>query len=226
MSSQFFYYLSIASNFFPIVTFFSLKKEGDIILFKKILILFFILISIIDLFSYLWIFLFHWGNNMPFMHLIGLIEGIFISLIYYNYVSTVILRKMIYFIGILVNLFAVFVGILIEGIYNYPSIAQAPIGIMVILWSLLGFYELMNKNQGMEIYKEEMFWINSAFLIYFAGTFFLFLLSNYLIQTDSKAANSFWMINLFLNILVNIFYCIGIKKGNNVKNLNVDPIKK
>jgi len=103
--------------------------------------------------------------------------------------------------------------------------AQAPIGIMVIVWSLLGFYELMNKNQGIEIYKEEMFWINSAFIIYFAGTFFLFLLNDYLLKNDSKAANSFWIINLFLNILVNIIYCIGIKTGSNGKNLIVNSIK-
>ena len=187
---------------------------------------FFCLMALLDLIGLLWVRYWHLGNNMPLIHLVGMVEIVCISLFYFKFINEINLKRIVIIVALMVLLFAIIEGIVIEGIFNYPSIALAPGGIMIILWSLLGFYELLKLNNNIPIYKEPMFWINSGILIYFAGTFFLFLLNDYFMKNDPHSASIFNNINLFLNVLVNIIYSIGVyKKGNEIKIVPI-PISK
>lgn len=74
---------------------------------------------------------------------------------------------------------------------------------------LLFFYEKMKYNLKEPIYYSSQFWFSVAFLVYFSGNFFLFLV------TQSNIHNQQFIINYnmmygFFTFLKNIILCVGI----------------
>jgi len=70
--------------------------------------------------------------------------------------------------------------IFFEGFMDYPSIANTVLSLIAIVFSLLYFYQLLNRQEFVHIEKQGLFWINAGVLLYFAtNIFFLCYLSRF-----------------------------------------------
>lgn len=76
---------------------------------------------------------------------------------------------------------------------------------LIIGYTVMFFYKLMKDLPERQVHQLPMFWFNSAFLLYYAGTLFLFAFTSYLINV---LKNDLLYYALFHNVLVIIQHCI------------------
>lgn len=93
--------------------------------------------------------------------------------------------------------------------YKFDSFT---IGIESIIIFLLCIYYLFSQIKGSNsllIYSTFNFWVVIAFLIYFSGTFFLYLLTNRMVSNPSFQ-KLYFIINISFNILKNILLSVAM----------------
>ncbi len=111
-------------------------------------------------------------------------------------------------------LFSLFISIYFLSV-EFDFIDSIPIGvetILVIGFSVYFLYEQVNKSSDL-LYNTPEFWVISGFLIYLAGSFFIYIYANHVPVSELK---KFWFVTFIFGILKNIFisvaYLVSIKQ--------------
>ena len=98
---------------------------------------------------------------------------------------------------------------------NFKNIDSIPIGmetILIFIYSFFYLYEQMNDATVLFIYSKYQFWVVIGFLIYLAGSFFIFIFANRV-----KDVARYWYITnafyVFMNLMFLIAFYIKIKKS-------------
>ncbi len=92
--------------------------------------------------------------------------------------------------------------------------------IILIIASILYLFESIQNPEVIFVYSKQSFWITIGIMIYFSGTFFLFLQYESLSFEDK---DNFWVISIICFVLKNIFFSISFTlKPENQQTLNVD----
>lgn len=107
---------------------------------------------------------------------------------------------------------------------EFNSINVAILAILVIIWSIIYFYEQLIKptnSTQLFLYSSPSFWIVTAYLLYFAGTFFLFI---YIQQKVLKPGTEFFfqfnLINGVFRLIKNILLTAAMMtKGEGTSRL-------
>lgn len=85
--------------------------------------------------------------------------------------------------------------------YKFDSLSASVEFTLIILYSILFFFEQLKSPENLFIYSSKNFWITVAILVYLAATLFLFISSAYISDEERKA---YWPINHVANIIKNI----------------------
>lgn len=104
-------------------------------------------------------------------------------------------------------LFSIFIGVYFL-IVPFDFLDSVPVGvetILVIGFSVFFLYEQVNKSNVL-LYNTSAFWIITGFLIYLAGSFFIYLYAN---QVPIEELKKFWFITFIFTSIKNIFISIG-----------------
>jgi hypothetical protein len=99
----------------------------------------------------------------------------------------------------LVNLF------FIQGLRQYNSYTWSVSNVCIIVTSLTYFYVLIQQLPTESITRLPMFWINAAMLIYYSGTFVVYLATDYLVNVLKNDLITTFYFHHFLGL---IFYSI------------------
>jgi len=94
-----------------------------------------------------------------------------------------------------------------EQINSYTKFASS---LIVITYCAIYFYRMMMDLPTLEVHKLPMFWFNSAFLIYHAGTVFLFAFTSYLIHVLKDNMLIYLSFHNVLSILTHLIMMVGI----------------
>lgn len=147
--------------------------------------------------------------NLPLLHVYVVVEFILIGWMYQLYLHKLYSRYVIPVIIVAFSLFSIINSVFIQSIFTFNSHARAIENLLIIILALSYFYKMLKELKVRYLEKHPMFWINSGILIYFSGSLFLFIFSNYGI-IDKSIARLTWIFHAFLNIFINIFYAIGL----------------
>jgi len=145
--------------------------------------------------------------NVPgvayFVITMGIYSYLYWIILFKKKKSWFIITTIIFLIFSSVNLF------LTQGISinSYAYICHAGI---LILFSLSYFFLLMRDLPTLYVHHLPMFWFNSAFLIYSAGTFFLFSFTAYLINVLRNNMLVYWSFHHILSIIEHLIILIGL----------------
>ena len=90
-----------------------------------------------------------------------------------------------------------------QGVHNINSYSSLTTSFCVMVISLWYFYVLIQRLPAESITKLPMFWINTAMLIYYSGTFFIYLSMDYLVNVLKDNLIAIWYIHHLLGL---IFY--------------------
>jgi hypothetical protein len=194
---------STVSGLFPVLAALYNYKYLDKIL--KIAALYFLVSSLFD-----WVLEFTKvvsNNNLPAIHLFIVISIVFYAAIYYNAFFNRVLKKVTIILAAIALLIVIFNVIFIEGIWEYPSMSNTVLGVLVIFFSLAYFYQLLNRQEFIHIEKQGLFWINAGVLFYYSINLFLFMLLRKIIAAHLE---DYFMIHIITNIIANILFTVGL----------------
>lgn len=93
--------------------------------------------------------------------------------------------------------------------FNSPNLMFVA-AIINIVYCILYFYHLMVELPVIHVHKLPMFWINSGFLIYNAGTLFLFAFTSYLIDVLKSDMITYWTFHNVLNIVNHLMVLVAL----------------
>jgi len=97
-----------------------------------------------------------------------------------------------------------------QGPWKLNTAFLAAGSLVMIGLSLHYFYHLLSNLPTLHIHRLPMLWISFAVLFYYAGNFFQFLMSNYILVGDASVARKLWILHNLLNILKNVLFMIAI----------------
>lgn len=146
-------------------------------------------------------------NNMPLLRVFTVTEYFFIIQVYYYYFAhRASIRKVIIVLSAALLLLAIADAFIIGNIWSGSSNTRTYEGIILVLLSLSYFYEFFLRNFDVEVWKQPMFWLSTAVLIYFSLNIFFFMLMNYMFKSNQQMAGLAIHIHAIVNIFANIIY--------------------
>jgi hypothetical protein len=131
-----------------------------------------------------------------------------ISSIYYHAID----RKHKFFftlIAILYIAFGLLNMLLIQksSINSYTLIIKS---IILICYSIYYFYWLIRELPTAQLHRLPMFWINSAYIIYFSGNLFLFVFTSYLVNVLNNDLLVYWTLHNVLGIIEGLMIIVAL----------------
>lgn len=81
-------------------------------------------------------------------------------------------------------------------------------GLFMTVLSLRGMYGLIKEMNSKKIQSLPFFWLFFGVLLYYAGTIFLFLFNNYLVEYFSTNYASIWVLHNLLNTSKNLLFFV------------------
>jgi hypothetical protein len=112
--------------------------------------------------------------------LFTIVEISLLSYLFFSILTTEWFKKLILFTSIPLIIYSI-TKLFIDKSDTFDSNTAAMEAILMIIFSLLYFYEQIAKptvETSLFIYNTPVFWIVVAFLLFFSGTFFLFIYSH------------------------------------------------
>jgi len=93
---------------------------------------------------------------------------------------------------------------------SYASYTKLLSSIIVMSYAIIYFFQLIFRIPTAELRKLPMFWFNSAFLVYHAGTIFLFALTPYLINVLKDNMIVYMSFHNILSIVQHLIILTGL----------------
>lgn len=150
------------------------------------------------------------GTNLPVLHLYTILEFNIIALFYFSFFGYFYSRKIIPGLMALFTIFAIFNSLFIQKFTEFNTYARSLESIILVVLSILCFYKILVELNTKNLTKLPIFWINTGFLFYFAGSFVLFILSNVILK-ENKAFNFMsWGLHSCLLFLLYILIGVGL----------------
>jgi hypothetical protein len=111
-------------------------------------------------------------NNMPSYHVLALNEYLFSTYMYIHFLTGKV-KRVITYAAIPIVLFAVINSFYIQNIFIFPSNMLVLCQAIYLIYSLLGFRQMLFNPSDIPLYKQSIFWLNIA-LMFFSSTLFLY----------------------------------------------------
>lgn len=144
-------------------------------------------------------------NNLPLLHLLTLVELLFLSLFYSGLLGHKF-GRIIRYVGFGAASISVLNSLFIQNVFAFNSYARGMLAILVICYSLL----FLLRAQRVPGLPGAVFLVTGC-MIYYGGSVFLFLFSNFL-ESGAAGSTLIWNVNAALTVILYILLSIGMKK--------------
>jgi hypothetical protein len=151
-------------------------------------------------------------NNFFVLHIFTPLEFILLSAVYFCKVELKPVKVLLVIIAALFIFLEAADSFLIHNLQSLDSISAASESLLLMLYSLFFFFYLLRTLEYKNPFDNPLFWYNSGVLIYFSGSFFLFIFSNYMLHVSQGYFNDMWHINDLLNVTMNILFALALWK--------------
>lgn len=93
---------------------------------------------------------------------------------------------------------------------SYLIIVEA---VFVFVCSFIWFQNIFKLLEVQSLRDSSVFYFISGFILYFSGTFFLFLMTNSILVNKGTNLMDYWILNIVFTLIMRILIIIGIWKG-------------
>ena len=97
----------------------------------------------------------------------------------------------------------------LSGINQFNNYSTAVEGLLLIFFSIVFFYKTLKELKIRDLEKEPLFWISTGVLLYFSGSLFIFLFTNY-VNSSNTVLFIIWGIHAIFGMILNLFYSITL----------------
>lgn len=190
-------YLSIALLFFiflPLIV--ALFRRNRLNGIQRKLVCLIGLMAVFEIASYLlW---YNFINNHPLYHFYSIIEFWIILAIFKSSLGNWFSYNVLVILGLGFTLFAIGNMLFLQHLFEFNSNVTATSGAIIILLSLISFYELLKAPTYSALKLNPQFWINAGFILYFSSNLVLFYLSNKINLTPEEGL-AIWGVHSLFN---------------------------
>lgn len=152
-------------------------------------------------------------NNFFLVHILALGEMVLLSLFYYYVLDKRLKIKNFipYFIPIF-SLLIILNSIFREPITGWNSSAKTFTQGVLIIYAIAYFYDLSTREILVNTKTKSLHFINSAILLYYAGSLFIFMFAKVVMKEFGTMQDVFWVFNALLYFVFCVLILIGIWK--------------
>lgn len=150
-------------------------------------------------------------NNLFVSRIQGIAEFVLLSFFFARVFASSSWPKFVYLL-IFVFLGVAFFDLSINGFNSLDNISLATECFLLMIYSILAFFRLVQNPVYENILAAPLFWFNTGILTYFSGNLFLFVFSNYVETHFAKLAPALWGIHSALNIVFYLLITLGFWK--------------
>lgn len=144
----------------------------------------------------------HTGNNLPLLHIHTLGEFLLLSYFYMGLLkSPRLLSKYFQWVTLAISLLIILNTLFLQSIYGFNTYAKTAVQFILIIYAVLYFFDLSDQETLAASEKKYLRLINSAILIYYSGSLFIFMFSNYFLQNNLNLPSGLWAFNTILNLV-------------------------
>ncbi len=147
-------------------------------------------------------------NNHWLYYFHSIIEYFFFAIIYFKLINAKIGN---YIQVILLAFFIAVVALELTKVIKMPmlnSFSRIVESFALVILSLVSLFTMLQSLKEKRITNSYQFWLNSAVLFYFGGSFFLFLFTGTLLIENSDLLFALYSIHSINNILFNVLLAI------------------
>ncbi|PLX07675.1 MAG: hypothetical protein C0596_09575 [Marinilabiliales bacterium] len=172
----------------------------------------FALYSIADLISWFFsIVLAMSGNqNIIVANVFTIVEFTLVSLFFVEILKLKKKRAYVTLICFL-SLFFIF-GVFISNNDLHTNLSSTVISIIFISLSVIYFSKLMREQKIDNLLSYQNFWFNTGILVYFSGSIFIMIFSNYFFTLSIDAQKILWLLHSIINLICYVIFAIGFYK--------------
>ncbi len=151
-------------------------------------------------------------NNLPLLHLYTLGEFILLSLFYKTLIpKPAFFKKYFWYFISIGSILIILNSFIFESIYEFNPGAKTTVQIIIIGYAVLYFYNITENQNSDLVYGKSLGLINSAIIIYYSGSLFIFMCSQ-LYYKAPDLYKYFWAFNAVLNLIFQLLILSGIWK--------------
>jgi carbon starvation protein CstA len=176
----------------------------------KVMALFLVFNFLIEISARVTGFLFK--QNLPLLHLYTLGELILISLFYRAVLEeNSPFKQHFKTITALAAVLVILNTIFVQGLFEFNSYAKSLVQVLIILYALDFAFRFTEKDVLATDFNQLLRLVNSAILLYYCGSLFIFMTSQF--EIESKGAfKILWDVNAVLNLIFQIVMLITLWK--------------
>jgi hypothetical protein len=151
-------------------------------------------------------------NNLPLLHIYTLGEFLLFSYFFKSLLDKpIFFKKYFWHFVITGSLFIVSNSIFFQSIFGFNTFAKTFVQVTIIGYAILYFYNLVENQLFSLSLSKSLRLINSAILVYYSGSLFIFMCSNVYYE-DAQVYDMFWIFNALLNSLFQLLILVGLWK--------------
>jgi hypothetical protein len=151
-------------------------------------------------------------NNLYLLHLYTPLEFACILWFYSILLRGFIPQKVFLYLAFGFVTFSALNSLFIQDLKTFNTYARSLEGVLVIVLSLLWFYQTLIEMKIKKLEEEPVFWVNAGFLLYFSGNVLLFAFSNYIMNINNSLNSYIWAFHALFSILVYLLIAVGLWK--------------
>ncbi|MEO8721549.1 MAG: hypothetical protein ABI372_10625, partial [Ginsengibacter sp.] len=160
-------------------------------------------------------------NFMFLLYAFTIFEYSFFCYFIYLIFSKNLVKKIVPFIWIGFIIFAFIDLLFISEAKEFDSFTIGIESIVIILLCIAYLFSQLKDSNSTLVYSTFNFWVVITFLIYFCGTFFLYIMTAGM-KDSVSFQKQYFVINISFNILKNLLLCVAMtmRLNNSIKKEN------
>jgi predicted membrane protein len=151
---------------------------------------YYFLIALLQLYSSIQVNLNEQGNIWVY-DVVSILTSVFIGNYFYRLLQTPVKKKTVIILVLAFLVYAIYRQVTVEGQRLFDSLGYAIVSASVAVYVFMYFHQVLKNVNEANILKEFNFWLASGYLVYFVGSFIIFVsyyyLTNKIIQTYTRA---------------------------------------
>ncbi|GAP67858.1 hypothetical protein BA6E_101304 [Bacteroidales bacterium 6E] len=153
-------------------------------------------------------------NNLFLMHLYVPLKFILFTGAYRHFLKGFVSTRILVWVVVLFIGYNIFNTMFIQSITEYNSYPRALGSFLISIYAILWYLKTLTNMEIRRMRDEPVVWFNTGVLIYFAGSFFVFILSNQVLFQSVELSKQVWLISstlmvIFYQIIAYSFFLVG-----------------
>lgn len=148
--------------------------------------------------------------NLFLLHFYTMLEFALIGLFYHRYFRGFYPPWLVPGMIVIFVAFAIINMVYLQHLTEFNTYARGLEGLLTIVLTLMCFYKMLTELEAKSPDQHPVFWINTGYLFYFAGSLFLFILSNVVLKENESLNFMTWGFHACLLALLHLFIAIGL----------------